>query len=341
MSDAHKQVIPVIAHCWTFSRRPAHLSVKSMTSYPLVFVRDAHRWRRRHLAIVADAHRKLRLRLAAEDALRRWKDALTTLRLSRRLRSHHHESLWLPEEFISFQCPISYELMCDPVVMADGHSYEKSNIEAWLQHHDSSPMTGAALQQQKWSCPNHTLRAAINEYLQQRSQIAGPGSWAALEVKRRASSARQKVASNATNESSAVPAEDQQAERRAPERRRLTLFCRVVKEATFLIYCIFVAVLLSAAATVVGGLMGTFWEPCKFALSSECRDLIRVGAHCGPAVLLPIHACAVMKMKQLSRAGLAGWFTGSALSLAVVYGRYHPHTVLWIRSGQNVMFRMP
>lgn len=36
------------------------------------------------------------------------------------------------------------ELMRDPVVCADGHSYERSVIEAWLQKHDTSPLTVSA-----------------------------------------------------------------------------------------------------------------------------------------------------------------------------------------------------
>ncbi len=31
--------------------------------------------------------------------------------------------------------------MRDPVVCADGHSYERAVIEEWLQDHDTSPLT--------------------------------------------------------------------------------------------------------------------------------------------------------------------------------------------------------
>ena len=30
--------------------------------------------------------------------------------------------------------------MVDPVIAADGHSYERAAIEAWLQDHDTSPV---------------------------------------------------------------------------------------------------------------------------------------------------------------------------------------------------------
>ena len=45
----------------------------------------------------------------------------------------------------SFLCPISRELMRDPVTLADGHSYERENIEQWFSAHNTSPITGAVL----------------------------------------------------------------------------------------------------------------------------------------------------------------------------------------------------
>jgi hypothetical protein len=65
-----------------------------------------------------------------------------------------------PDEFV---CPITQELMVDPVVIADGHTYERSAIETWMQRKAASPMTGASL-----DCnmifPNHTLRRQILEW---------------------------------------------------------------------------------------------------------------------------------------------------------------------------------
>ena len=43
------------------------------------------------------------------------------------------------------RCPISLELMRDPVMCADGHSYERSNIENWLKRSKCSPKTGLDL----------------------------------------------------------------------------------------------------------------------------------------------------------------------------------------------------
>ena len=42
----------------------------------------------------------------------------------------------------SFLCPISQEIMRDPVTCADGHSYERASIERWLDTHNTSQKLG-------------------------------------------------------------------------------------------------------------------------------------------------------------------------------------------------------
>ena len=42
----------------------------------------------------------------------------------------------------SFVCPITQAVMEDPVMTADGHTYERAAIEQWLREHDTSPNTG-------------------------------------------------------------------------------------------------------------------------------------------------------------------------------------------------------
>ena len=58
-------------------------------------------------------------------------------------------------------CPITQEVMEDPVVCADGHSYERSAIEKWLQTKSTSPSTNAPLLH-KNLVPNHALRNLID-----------------------------------------------------------------------------------------------------------------------------------------------------------------------------------
>ena len=43
-------------------------------------------------------------------------------------------------------CPITLRLMRDPVLLADGHTYERAAAEEWLfQGHEESPSTGEPL----------------------------------------------------------------------------------------------------------------------------------------------------------------------------------------------------
>ena len=64
----------------------------------------------------------------------------------------------------SFLCPIGRELMRDPVVCADGHSYDRVHIQQWLASHNTSPLTQAVLPNPTLT-PNHALRNSIEEWL--------------------------------------------------------------------------------------------------------------------------------------------------------------------------------
>lgn len=56
--------------------------------------------------------------------------------------------------------------MKDPVILKDGHTYERSAIEEWLKTHNTSPMTGARLQS-KEVLPNYALKKMITTYLEE------------------------------------------------------------------------------------------------------------------------------------------------------------------------------
>ena len=62
-----------------------------------------------------------------------------------------------------YMCPITQEVMSDPVMAADGYTYDRSAITTWLRTHDSSPMTNARLPHKELT-PNHALRSSIMEY---------------------------------------------------------------------------------------------------------------------------------------------------------------------------------
>ena len=63
----------------------------------------------------------------------------------------------------SFLCPISLELMLDPVICADGQSYERDNIVAWLDENNTSPVTGLPFPSRAL-IPNYALRDAIDDW---------------------------------------------------------------------------------------------------------------------------------------------------------------------------------
>ncbi|CAF1172373.1 unnamed protein product [Rotaria magnacalcarata] len=63
----------------------------------------------------------------------------------------------------TFVCPITHELMVDPVIDPDGNSYERRAIEDWLRQNGTSPITRAPLLAADLR-PNRALKAAIDEY---------------------------------------------------------------------------------------------------------------------------------------------------------------------------------
>ncbi|KAF0901530.1 hypothetical protein E2562_003511 [Oryza meyeriana var. granulata] len=67
-----------------------------------------------------------------------------------------------------FICPISQEVMHDPHIAADGHTYEAQEISHWLVEHNTSPMTNLPLEHIELT-PNHTLRSAIQEWCQHQN----------------------------------------------------------------------------------------------------------------------------------------------------------------------------
>ncbi|KAJ3681906.1 hypothetical protein LUZ60_014479 [Juncus effusus] len=64
-----------------------------------------------------------------------------------------------------FVCPISQEIMKDPHIAKDGHTYELKHIKEWFDGHSTSPMTNLPLPDLHL-IPNHPLRSAIQEWLQ-------------------------------------------------------------------------------------------------------------------------------------------------------------------------------
>eukprot|EP00752_Nemacystus_decipiens_P013348 g11818.t1 len=78
-----------------------------------------------------------------------------------------------------FRCPITQDLMDDPVVAEDGHSYERSAIEEWFANCGSNPrsvMTNAPLQTTN-VMSNHALKSRIRDWREEfgRGSARGAG----------------------------------------------------------------------------------------------------------------------------------------------------------------------
>ena len=65
-----------------------------------------------------------------------------------------------PNEFL---CPITAEMMKDPVIAQDGFSYERSAINQWFKDHDKSPMTNETLSSKSLT-PNRQLKKLIDDF---------------------------------------------------------------------------------------------------------------------------------------------------------------------------------
>jgi serine/threonine protein kinase len=65
-----------------------------------------------------------------------------------------------PDAFID---PVTFEVMQDPVLTVDGHSFERAAVENWFRDHNTSPLTGAVLTSTAIT-PNITLKKAIEEW---------------------------------------------------------------------------------------------------------------------------------------------------------------------------------
>ncbi len=76
--------------------------------------------------------------------------------------------LLIPKEFIclrdEFTCPITRELLRDPWLASDGHSYERDAIEHWLLSKGTSPKTGQPLESISLF-PNHNLKRLIKDLI--------------------------------------------------------------------------------------------------------------------------------------------------------------------------------
>ncbi|KAJ8761418.1 hypothetical protein K2173_001549 [Erythroxylum novogranatense] len=64
-----------------------------------------------------------------------------------------------------FKCPISLEIMSDPVILSSGHTFDRASIQRWLDSgHRTCPITKLPLPDHPSLIPNHALRSLISNY---------------------------------------------------------------------------------------------------------------------------------------------------------------------------------
>ncbi|CAA6658342.1 unnamed protein product [Spirodela intermedia] len=65
-----------------------------------------------------------------------------------------------------FRCPISLEVMTDPVILSSGHTFDRASIQRWLDSgNQTCPVTKMLLPRQPSLIPNHALRSLISTFV--------------------------------------------------------------------------------------------------------------------------------------------------------------------------------
>jgi hypothetical protein len=79
------------------------------------------------------------------------------------------------DDISGMRCPITLALMADPVVAADGHSYERAAIQEWIDGgHGISPLTRDPIAPPAALVENRQLRTIIDAYVRERAVAAQP-----------------------------------------------------------------------------------------------------------------------------------------------------------------------
>ncbi len=79
-------------------------------------------------------------------------------------RHKHPLQPWQASAPSSFKCPITADVMQDPVICPEGHSFERRAIESWLEKVQTNPVTRTQLTK-GLLVPNRALRESIESYL--------------------------------------------------------------------------------------------------------------------------------------------------------------------------------
>jgi hypothetical protein len=83
-------------------------------------------------------------------------------RLRQQQREHADRQAIVPDEYL---CPITCEVMEDPVIAEDGQTYEREAIATWVAGHGTSPMTRQRMA--NTLIPNRAIKASIERWQQE------------------------------------------------------------------------------------------------------------------------------------------------------------------------------
>ncbi|PON79009.1 Beta-catenin [Parasponia andersonii] len=110
-------------------------------------------------------------------------------------RSSSSQSVNVPDEF---RCPISLDLMRDPVIVASGHTYDRNSIAQWINSgHHTCPKSGQRLIHMAL-IPNYALKSLMEQWCQENSIPLEEAKASLLSGLERSDSKRCQVADTAT-----------------------------------------------------------------------------------------------------------------------------------------------
>ena len=82
-----------------------------------------------------------------------------------------------------FECPITTELLIDPVIDPCGHTFERADIEHWLEDHNSCPLNRNQPLVRQSLIPNRIVREALQVIQHHQIPLAIPrNELAAVEI---------------------------------------------------------------------------------------------------------------------------------------------------------------
>lgn len=86
----------------------------------------------------------------------------------------------IPDEF---RCPISLDLMKDPVIVASGHTYDRNSIAQWINSgHQTCPKSGQKLIHMAL-IPNYALKSLLHQWCEENNvpEVSSPSSSSDLD----------------------------------------------------------------------------------------------------------------------------------------------------------------